>query len=215
MCQPDGSFTLWLSGFHPAQPFYPTGKHLPQGWLCRAMAVPKHRLCHALGAGASPCASHALGPSLQGVKEVTLLGQNVNSFQDTSEVQFCSAAAPSLSRGFSTVYKAKPGGLRFSHLLDQVSRIDPEIRIRFTSSHPKDFPDEVGVRSPQLAQLTGTRFFRGSLSPCQGTATPGEGSLIWQSLCLEQALLGACSCPLQGSLPPFLQGAAVCGWASL
>uniref|UniRef100_A0A8C8A7X7 Mitochondrial tRNA methylthiotransferase CDK5RAP1 n=2 Tax=Otus sunia TaxID=257818 RepID=A0A8C8A7X7_9STRI len=81
--------------------------------------------------------------SEQGVKEVTLLGQNVNSFRDTSEVQFQSAAAPALSRGFSTVYKAKPGGLRFAHLLDQVSRIDPEMRIRFTSPHPKDFPDEV------------------------------------------------------------------------
>ncbi|XP_062360851.1 mitochondrial tRNA methylthiotransferase CDK5RAP1 [Cinclus cinclus] len=79
----------------------------------------------------------------QGVKEVTLLGQNVNSFRDMSEVQFQSVAAPGLSRGFSTVYKAKPGGLRFSHLLDQVSRIDPEMRIRFTSPHPKDFPDEV------------------------------------------------------------------------
>ncbi|PKK18812.1 CDK5 regulatory subunit associated protein 1 [Columba livia] len=79
----------------------------------------------------------------QGVKEVTLLGQNVNSFRDTSEVQFQSTAAPGLSRGFSTVYKAKPGGLRFAHLLDQVSRIDPEMRIRFTSPHPKDFPDEV------------------------------------------------------------------------
>uniref|UniRef100_A0A8B9P705 Mitochondrial tRNA methylthiotransferase CDK5RAP1 n=1 Tax=Apteryx owenii TaxID=8824 RepID=A0A8B9P705_APTOW len=79
----------------------------------------------------------------QGVKEVTLLGQNVNSFRDTSEVQFQSAATPVLSRGFSTVYKAKPGGLRFAHLLDQVSRIDPEMRIRFTSPHPKDFPDEV------------------------------------------------------------------------
>ncbi|KAM9527950.1 mitochondrial tRNA methylthiotransferase CDK5RAP1 [Guaruba guarouba] len=79
----------------------------------------------------------------QGVKEVTLLGQNVNSFRDTSEVQFQSAAAPGLSRGFSTVYRAKPGGLRFAHLLDQVSRIDPEMRIRFTSPHPKDFPDEV------------------------------------------------------------------------
>uniref|UniRef100_A0A663N970 Mitochondrial tRNA methylthiotransferase CDK5RAP1 n=1 Tax=Athene cunicularia TaxID=194338 RepID=A0A663N970_ATHCN len=81
--------------------------------------------------------------SQQGVKEVTLLGQNVNSFRDTSEVQFQSAAAPALSRGFSTVYRAKPGGLRFAHLLDQVSRIDPEMRIRFTSPHPKDFPDEV------------------------------------------------------------------------
>uniref|UniRef100_A0A8C3MQ06 Mitochondrial tRNA methylthiotransferase CDK5RAP1 n=2 Tax=Geospiza parvula TaxID=87175 RepID=A0A8C3MQ06_GEOPR len=79
----------------------------------------------------------------QGVKEVTLLGQNVNSFRDLSEVQFQSVAAPGLSRGFSTVYKAKAGGLRFSHLLDQVSRIDPEMRIRFTSPHPKDFPDEV------------------------------------------------------------------------
>lgn len=84
--------------------------------------------------------------SLQGVKEVTLLGQNVNSFRDTSEVQFQSAAAPGLSRGFSTVYKAKPGGLRFAHLLDQVSRIDPEMRIRFTSPHPKDFPDEASVQ---------------------------------------------------------------------
>ncbi|NXX82684.1 CK5P1 protein, partial [Urocolius indicus] len=81
----------------------------------------------------------------QGVKEVTLLGQNVNSFRDTSEVQFQSAAAPALSRGFSTVYKAKPGGLRFAHLLDQVSRVDPEMRIRFTSPHPKDFPDEASV----------------------------------------------------------------------
>ncbi|XP_062445292.1 mitochondrial tRNA methylthiotransferase CDK5RAP1 [Rhea pennata] len=79
----------------------------------------------------------------QGVKEVTLLGQNVNSFRDMSEVQFQSADTPVLSRGFSTVYKAKPGGLRFAHLLDQVSRIDPEMRIRFTSPHPKDFPDEV------------------------------------------------------------------------
>ncbi|NXY37095.1 CK5P1 protein, partial [Pomatorhinus ruficollis] len=81
----------------------------------------------------------------QGVKEVTLLGQNVNSFRDLSEVQFQSVAAPGLSRGFSTVYKAKQGGLRFSHLLDQVSRIDPEMRIRFTSPHPKDFPDEASV----------------------------------------------------------------------
>jgi hypothetical protein len=48
-----------------------------------------------------------------------------------------------LAKGFRTVYKKKKGGLRFSDLLDQVSRIDPEMRIRFTSPHPKDFPDEV------------------------------------------------------------------------
>ncbi|CAO2578189.1 Mitochondrial tRNA methylthiotransferase CDK5RAP1 [Lemmus lemmus] len=78
-----------------------------------------------------------------GVKEVTLLGQNVNSFRDNSEIQFNNAVPTSLSRGFTTNYKTKQGGLRFSHLLDQVSRIDPEMRIRFTSPHPKDFPDEV------------------------------------------------------------------------
>lgn len=79
----------------------------------------------------------------QGVKEVTLLGQNVNSYRDTSEQQFCGKDVTRLSRGFSTVYKAKQGGLRFSDLLDQVSRIDPDMRVRFTSPHPKDFPDEV------------------------------------------------------------------------
>lgn len=79
----------------------------------------------------------------QGVKEVTLLGQNVNSYRDMSEEQFCGSDVTKLSRGFSTVYKSKKGGLRFSDLLDQVSLINPEMRIRFTSPHPKDFPDEV------------------------------------------------------------------------
>ncbi|XP_073325045.1 mitochondrial tRNA methylthiotransferase CDK5RAP1-like isoform X2 [Pagrus major] len=79
----------------------------------------------------------------QGVKEVTLLGQNVNSYRDTSEEQFCSSDLTQLSRGFKTVYRPKQGGLRFSDLLDRVSRIDPDMRIRFTSPHPKDFPDEV------------------------------------------------------------------------
>ncbi|KAL4655896.1 CDK5 regulatory subunit-associated protein 1 [Arapaima gigas] len=79
----------------------------------------------------------------QGVKEVTLLGQNVNSYRDTSEVQFCGSEPPRLSRGFSTLYRPRPGGLRFADLLDRVSLVDPEMRIRFTSPHPKDFPDEV------------------------------------------------------------------------
>ncbi|XP_070696909.1 mitochondrial tRNA methylthiotransferase CDK5RAP1 [Pempheris klunzingeri] len=79
----------------------------------------------------------------QGVKEVTLLGQNVNSYRDTSEEQFCGSDLTQLSRGFKTIYRTKQGGLRFSDLLDRVSRIDPDMRIRFTSPHPKDFPDEV------------------------------------------------------------------------
>lgn len=91
--------------------------------------------------------SKYLFPAFQGLKEVTLLGQNVNSYRDNSEVQFNNAVSTNLSRGFSTNYKTKQGGLRFAHLLDQVSRIDPEMRIRFTSPHPKDFPDEVNIGS--------------------------------------------------------------------
>lgn len=84
----------------------------------------------------------------QGVKEVTLLGQNVNSYRDTSEVQHPSVSPSSenttnLAKGFKTIYKPKIGGLRFSDLLDKVSQIDPDMRIRFTSPHPKDFPDAV------------------------------------------------------------------------
>ncbi|MEX2640355.1 MAG: tRNA (N6-isopentenyl adenosine(37)-C2)-methylthiotransferase MiaB [Balneolales bacterium] len=52
----------------------------------------------------------------QGYREVTLLGQNVNSYNDN--------------------------GTRFAELMYQCSLINPEIRIRFSTSHPKDFPDE-------------------------------------------------------------------------
>jgi MiaB/RimO family radical SAM methylthiotransferase len=33
--------------------------------------------------------------------------------------------------------------MRFGELLDRVAALDPEMRIRFTSPHPKDFPDDV------------------------------------------------------------------------
>jgi len=80
--------------------------------------------------------------SEQGIKQVTLLGQNVNSYRDTSVQQY-SASHSNLSKGFKTLYKEKVGGMRFADLLDQISEVDPEMRIRFTSPHPKDFPDEV------------------------------------------------------------------------
>ncbi|XP_030025728.2 mitochondrial tRNA methylthiotransferase CDK5RAP1 [Manduca sexta] len=77
----------------------------------------------------------------QGVKEVTLLGQNVNSYRDVS--MMTDKCDTQMAKGFKTVYKKKKGGLRFADLLDKVSSIDPEMRIRFTAAHPKDFPDEV------------------------------------------------------------------------
>lgn len=84
----------------------------------------------------------------QGVKEITLLGQNVNSYRDVSHtthqgLSLTEQDKTTLARGFKTVYKPKKGGLRFVDLLDKVSQINPEMRIRFTSPHPKDFPDEV------------------------------------------------------------------------
>lgn len=53
----------------------------------------------------------------QGYHEVTLLGQNVNSFNDD--------------------------GIRFAELMYKASLVNPEMRIRFSTSHPKDFPDEL------------------------------------------------------------------------
>jgi len=80
----------------------------------------------------------------QGVREITLLGQNVNSYRDSSEnVEGLKRQTNLSNQGFRTVYKPKHGGLRFSELLDQVSLVDPEMRIRFTSPHPKDFPAEL------------------------------------------------------------------------
>lgn len=80
--------------------------------------------------------------SKQGVKELTLLGQNVNSYRDISSDNKIDNIT-TLASGFKTVYKPKKGGLRFSDLLRKVAEVDSEMRIRFTSPHPKDFPDDV------------------------------------------------------------------------
>lgn len=43
------------------------------------------------------------------------------------------------------MYKSRGGdeGVRFAELLERVAEKVPEMRIRFTSPHPKDFPDSV------------------------------------------------------------------------
>ncbi len=58
----------------------------------------------------------------RGFKEVTLLGQNVNSY-----------AAPNPSG---------EGDVRFPQLLRLVAREVPNMRVRFTTSHPKDMSDD-------------------------------------------------------------------------
>ena len=47
-------------------------------------------------------------------------------------------------QGFRSVYVPRRGGsLQFAELLDRVAGVDPEMRVRFTSPHPKDFSDAV------------------------------------------------------------------------
>lgn len=64
----------------------------------------------------------------KGYKELTLLGQNVNSYK----------APLSSPRGED----APSGNIDFASLLRLVAREVPEMRIRFTTSHPKDMSDE-------------------------------------------------------------------------
>lgn len=59
----------------------------------------------------------------RGFKEVTLLGQNVDSY-------YYQSAAPNPP-------------ITFAMLLEQAAQISPELRVRFSTSHPKDITDEV------------------------------------------------------------------------
>jgi tRNA-2-methylthio-N6-dimethylallyladenosine synthase len=64
----------------------------------------------------------------KGYKEVTLLGQNVDSYY----------YAPQPAKGGL----AKPP-ITFAQLLEQVALLSPELRVRFSTSHPKDITDDV------------------------------------------------------------------------
>ena len=57
----------------------------------------------------------------EGYKEVTVLGQNVNSYH----------------------YDEDGKDVSFAELLDRVSRISPELRVRYSTSHPKDCSDDL------------------------------------------------------------------------
>lgn len=56
----------------------------------------------------------------KGYKEVTLLGQNVNSYR----------------------FEASDGAVDFPRLLRRVAHSVPDMRVRFTTSHPKDMSDD-------------------------------------------------------------------------
>ncbi len=70
-----------------------------------------------------------------GYKEVTLLGQNVDSylwFGGGPKVEFKNADE-----------STKANAITFAKLLEMVALVDPNMRIRFSTSHPKDICDDV------------------------------------------------------------------------
>jgi MiaB/RimO family radical SAM methylthiotransferase len=79
-----------------------------------------------------------------GIKEVTLLGQNVNSYHDQSDEATTANASTSYqlsNSGFRSRIRRSDAGFFFADLLEAVSDINPhELRVRFTSPHPKDYP---------------------------------------------------------------------------
>lgn len=79
----------------------------------------------------------------QGVKEITLLGQNVNSWRYYNSNDDDAASPIPLSTGFHMPGRTPQASLRFTDLLDSVSRVDPEVRVRFTSPHPAHFPEDL------------------------------------------------------------------------
>ena len=74
-----------------------------------------------------------------GYKEVTLLGQNVNVYNCLAERKRENGEFE-LTEGFKSMCQIKGGGRDFIALVDAVSDINPEMRVRFTSPHPKAFP---------------------------------------------------------------------------
>lgn len=75
-----------------------------------------------------------------GIKEITLLGQNVNNYLDVSNQTFLLNSSNELSKGFNSIYKTKDQGKNFIQLLEELSDALPNVRLRFTSPHPKNFP---------------------------------------------------------------------------
>ena len=68
----------------------------------------------------------------KGYKEVTLLGQNVDSYRWNISKK-------------GEVIDANTPTTNFAQLLELVAKVSPELRVRFSTSHPKDMTDDVIV----------------------------------------------------------------------
>ncbi len=69
-----------------------------------------------------------------GYREVTLLGQNVDSYKWSPEEN--NKARLEKNEDSKTI-------VNFANLLEMVAKVHPDLRVRFSTSHPKDITDEV------------------------------------------------------------------------
>jgi tRNA-2-methylthio-N6-dimethylallyladenosine synthase len=130
-------FDVTLSEFETYSNIYPTRESGINAWIavmrgcdnfCTFCVVPYTRGRERSRSPENVVAEVARLAS-EGFKQVTLLGQNVNSYN----------------------YEGKD----FAHLLERVSEVETIERIRFTSPHPKDFPMnllKVIVENPKVCK---------------------------------------------------------------
>lgn len=78
----------------------------------------------------------------KGYKEVTLLGQNVDSYLWSSHPEVISIMGEkkAVKKG---VDLSGVEIVNFANLLEKVAQVSPDLRVRFSTSHPKDITDEV------------------------------------------------------------------------